>query len=404
MPEEAPVTLALSERVNAPVSTRELERRWAAVRSAMEREGVDVLLMQSNNEQDSGYVRYVTDVPAGNHGTTVVFPLDDAMTLVTHGPFGGRQELPPEGDGVLRGVRRVLTAPSFQSVAYTRAYDADLALSALEEYRGAVVGLVGTAQMSLALGERVRAGLPRASFVEASDLVDRVKAVKSAEEQDLIRRTARLQDAAMEAAGRAIEPGRRESEVAAAVWQASQTHGSEAGIVMVGSAPPGEAWTIAPRHLQNRVIHAGDAVAVLVEVNGPGGLYAELGRTFIVGRVPERLSEELEFVLRAQRFTLDLLRPGASCPEVWEAYNAFLRDHGRPEEKRVHCHGQGTDLVERPLVRFDETMAIGEGMHLACHPNYVRDGSWSWICDNYFVGPGGPGTRLHTFPQRIVEL
>ncbi len=40
----------LSERLQTPISTAELERRWAAVRSAMEREKIDVLLMQNNND------------------------------------------------------------------------------------------------------------------------------------------------------------------------------------------------------------------------------------------------------------------------------------------------------------------------------------------------------------------
>ena len=36
----------LPERLQTPISTAELERRWAAVRTAMEREKIDALLMQ----------------------------------------------------------------------------------------------------------------------------------------------------------------------------------------------------------------------------------------------------------------------------------------------------------------------------------------------------------------------
>ena len=77
----------LSERLNKPISTAELERRWAAIRAAMEAEGIDVLLMQNNNDHMGGYVKYVTDIPAGNgYPMTVVFPRDDAMSIVTQGP------------------------------------------------------------------------------------------------------------------------------------------------------------------------------------------------------------------------------------------------------------------------------------------------------------------------------
>ncbi len=56
--------MALSERLNTPISTAELERRWKAVRSAMAEEKIDALLMQNNNDYMGGYVRYFTDMPA----------------------------------------------------------------------------------------------------------------------------------------------------------------------------------------------------------------------------------------------------------------------------------------------------------------------------------------------------
>ena len=46
----------LSPRLQTPISTAELERRWAAVRAATEREKIDVLLMQNNNDYMGGYV------------------------------------------------------------------------------------------------------------------------------------------------------------------------------------------------------------------------------------------------------------------------------------------------------------------------------------------------------------
>ena len=97
----------LSERLQTPISTAELERRWAAIRSAMEREKIDVLLMQNNNDYMGGYVKYFTDLPATNgYPLTVVFPRDDLMTLVSQGPFGGVNNPTANGDGIHRGVRQ----------------------------------------------------------------------------------------------------------------------------------------------------------------------------------------------------------------------------------------------------------------------------------------------------------
>src|ERR1700722_21030098 len=106
----------LSERLQTPISTAELERRWAAVRAAMARDKIDVLVMQNNNDHMGGYVKYFTDLPAVNgYPVTVVFPRDDLMTAVMQGPFGGVQDLTAQGDGVRRGFKRVLTTPSYAS-------------------------------------------------------------------------------------------------------------------------------------------------------------------------------------------------------------------------------------------------------------------------------------------------
>ncbi len=121
----------LSERLNTPISTAELERRWAAVRAAMEDDGIDVLLMQNNNDHMGGYVKYFTDLPATNgYPRTVIFPHDDLMSTVGQGPHGMDREVPPEGDGMLRGVKRALTTPSYASAPFIRDYGPELAAKA----------------------------------------------------------------------------------------------------------------------------------------------------------------------------------------------------------------------------------------------------------------------------------
>ena len=393
-----------NERLNTPISTAELERRWTAVRAAMERERIDVLVMQNNNDHMGGYVKYFTDIPAGNgYPVTVVFPRDDLMTVVMQGPLGG-VEIPPPGDSVRRGVKRVLTTPSYASAFYTNDYDPELAASALAPYAKATVGLVCTYQMSLAMGDSLRRRLSGARFVDASDLVDRIKGIKSEEEMELIARTARMQDGAMKAAFDAIRPGMRDRDVVAAAQYYSQTHGSEQGLYLCASAPLGTPMKFAPKHFQNRVIQEGDYVALLVEDAGPGGFYTELGRNCVVGKAPQQMKDELAFTLESRRLTLDLLKPGTPAKEIWGEFNAFMRRNGRPPETRLYCHGQGYDLVERPLIRHDEPMLIQKDMNIVVHPTYVHNGMLSWVCDNYLIGSNGPGERLHRFPEEIIEV
>jgi Xaa-Pro aminopeptidase len=395
----------LSERLNTPISTAELERRWKAVRAAMEREGIDVLVMQNNNDHMGGYVKYFTDIPAGNgYPVTVVFPRDDLMTVVMQGPLGGAEELKAEGDGVRRGVKRVLTTPSYAAAYYTNDYDPELAASALVPFAKGTIGLVSTYQMSFAMGDFLKRRLAGARFVDASDMVDRIKGIKSEEEMELIVRTARMQDGAMKAAFDAIKPGMRDRDVVAAAQFYSQTHGSEQGLYLCASAPLGTPMKFAPKHMQNRVIQAGDYVALLVEDSGPGGFYTELGRNCVVGKAPQQMKDELAFTLESRRITLDMLKPGTPAKEVWDRFNEFMRRNGRPEETRLYCHGQGYDLVERPLIRHDEPMAIEKDMNIVVHPTYIHKGMLSWVCDNYLIGSNGPGERLHRFPETIIEV
>lgn len=396
----------LSERLQTPISSAELERRWKAARAAMVREKIDVLLMQNNVEQMGGYVKYFTDLTATNgYPLLVVFPRDDLMTLVSQGPFGGVFNLAKKVDGVRRGVKQWLTTPSYSSCHYTASYDAELAAQALSPYAGGTIGLVGTYQMSYAVVDYLQKGrFSNTKFVDASDMVDRIKVIKSAEEQALIRRAAAMQDGAMRAAFAAVEPGMRDRDVAAIAQCYSQRHGSEHGIYLCASMPPGTPALFGHRHFQNRMIGEGDTVALLVEDAGPGGMYTELGRTCVVGKASQQMKDEYAFALEARKFNLALLKPGAPCKEIFAAYNDFMRKNGRPEEKRLHCHGQGYDLVERPLIRSDEPMAIEKDMNIVVHPTYIRGGTMSWFCDNWLIGPDGPGERLHQFPEIITDL
>ncbi|MDH3194687.1 MAG: M24 family metallopeptidase [Hyphomicrobiales bacterium] len=398
--------VTLSERLNSPISTAELERRWLLVRTAMQEQGIDVLLMQNNNDHMGGYVKYFTDTPATNgYPVEVVFPRDDDMTVVCQGPFGNKRELEHAGDGIWRGVRQILNTPSYASAHFTNGYDPELAARGLAPFARGTIGLVGTFQMGAALLDHLRNGpMSGARFVDATDLVDQIKAIKSAEEIALIRATAQLQDGAMQAAFDAIKPGMRDAEVAAVAKFYSEQRGSEQGIYLCASAPAGTPCMFGPRHLQNRIIQEGDQFALLVENNGPGGHYTELGRTCVLGTASQELKDECAFVLQARQFTLDLLKPGAAPKDIWDRYNAFMRDNGRPEERRLYCHGQGYDMVERPLVRHDEPMAIAENMNIVVHPTYIRGSVMSWLCDNYIIGPDGPGERLHAFPETVVEL
>jgi hypothetical protein len=65
-------------------------------------------------------------------------------------------------------------------------------------------------------------------------------------------------------------------------------------------------------------------IAILIELNGPGGMFAELGRSTAIGPAPTEAIEEVALILEAQEFTIKRLAPGRAYAEVWDEYNAFL--------------------------------------------------------------------------------
>ena len=120
-----------NDRITTAISTKELERRWAAARKEMRERGIDALVMQNANDWLGGYVKWFTDIPATNgYPKTVLFHASEPMTLIEMGGFGMVRKL-KGADPVHRGIEEVIGSPSFLCVNYTDNYHADCALAVL---------------------------------------------------------------------------------------------------------------------------------------------------------------------------------------------------------------------------------------------------------------------------------
>jgi len=86
--------------------------------------------------------------------------------------------------------------------------------------------------------------------------------------------------------------------------------------------------------VNGRVLRKGDHYTLLVENSGAGGFYTEIARTCVIGKATDEMRDEVAFAIEARNFTLGMLRPGASCKDIWESFNRFMREHGKPEEGR----------------------------------------------------------------------
>jgi len=397
-----------AERIPVQISTAELERRWAAVRREMESRKIDILIMQNTNQWLGGYVKWFTDVPAANgYPMTVMFEREGEMTVINPGPHMTSEESRltdlSTKDWALRGVKNRWTAPYFPSLGYSATYDAELIVKYLGN-RERTIGWVGASHIPMTFSAYLRKHLDKATFVDATSFVDDIKAIKSPEEIDLIRKAAAVQDAGFEAVIKNLAPGKRDHEIMAAAQYCLEMNGSEEQLIMAGSTPMGIAAPMFKRHFMHRKIQKGDQFTIMLEANGPGGFYTELARSCVVGKASNELKEAFEVAREAQARTLKLLKPGAMPGDILAAHNDFLRSCGYAEERRLFAHGQGYDLVERPAIREDEPMVIQAGMNITVHPIIASKTVFTWVCDNYLITEDGVSECLHRTEKKIFEV
>jgi Xaa-Pro aminopeptidase len=387
-------------RMRDAISTAELERRWAATRAAMKTAGLDAIVVQSKEDWMNGYTRWFIDQPATNaYPKSLVFPLDGLMSSCDVGMFG--QEANLDGnDPMNRGVGRRVFVPSFNgAVDYNGKYDAELLAKEIRKHGYKRVGLAGANGMYHGFVSGLQENLKGIELADASDLVDNIKAIKSPEEIGLIKATAAMQDDLWDMLLDYVKPGMKEYEVSSWFQYQSRLRGSNQGLYFCTS---GTKLPLPPMHgyHQSREIQKGDIVSILIETNGAGGYYAELGRAMTMGPAPQWLKDACAENVANQRFCLDMLVPGAKCADVFAKQNEYMVSRGHSTEKRILSHGQGYEMVERPLIRHDENMVVKENMHLAVHPM----GSGFTGIDNYMIGPKGPLECLHRTPKQIFEM
>ena len=389
-----------------PTSDAEMQRRWDAVREMMREKKIDYLVMQNHEEFMGGSLRWFTDWTARHQfPMTVIFALHEDMTVINC----GNEPLLPQGfppKWGARGIKNNLGDVYFPPFSYTKDYDGKLAVDVLKEMPKATIGWVEPSFIPMTFAAYLQENLPEATFVDATEWVDLLRARKSAEEIRLTKVTAGIHDACVEHLKKVVKPGMHDYDVYAEAHCFMSKHGSGRGLVLVNSGPMGTFAPFDVYHLQGRVIQEGDQLSVLNETNGPGGLYAELFRVFCVGCEPDKeLQEGWDNAVECQHMIAKHMVPGASCKELYTMARDFMVERGYVPPTRSFSHGQGYSLVERPSLRLDEPWTLFEGMNIAVHPVLVKPGRlWIMCCDNYIVGDSKGAEKINNSPQDIILL
>jgi Xaa-Pro aminopeptidase len=404
---EAPSIRRGSEPINDPVFTRmsraELERRWTATRALMGAANLDAIVALGFDDSLSGYVRWLCDFGAPAYMKVVLFHRNGPMSTIEHGGQNGSRDVSPDSED-WPGVGRILTASTFKSVASTYTEEARLAGAELGRRGVKKVGLLRPGAMPSDFVLGLKRALPGVEFSDQTDAMDQLKAVKSPAELDRLRDACRIQDEVFAKVLAAARPGVREVELLALAEYEFRLRGAIDGTMASGSAPAGQPAGIRPWRAQNRTLRVGDTFTILLEMSNDAGYYGELARQISIGPACRELSNAFQVVVEAQAAAVARMRPGAKCVELAAAHDEYMLARGHERETRLFSHSQGYDMVERPLVRADETMSLEAGMFLSCHPVVATPSVFAFLCDNYIVTDNGVPERVHATPQQIFEV
>jgi Xaa-Pro aminopeptidase len=266
------------------------------------------------------------------------------------------------------------------------------------------VGLLGPERMGHGLVEAIQNVLAgKAEISDETEFVDSLIAVKSDEEMALLKENVGIQTAAFNKLLAEIKPGMRDIDAENLVRSETYALGGTGGYCNLGSAPMGKPCVFITGTPQRRM-EKGDQVTILIETKGPDGYFSEMGRTLVLGRASDELHDASALATEAIANFRREIKVGGTFPEVIEAHNAFMAEHGLPREKRVLAHCQGYDVVQRALIREDETLPIAENMFFATHPTFATRTVFGWMCDNFVIDRSGASETLHTVPQKIFEV
>jgi len=355
-----------------PFDQAEYDARLAATRSRMAAAGLDLLVVT-----DPANMNYLS----GYDGWSFYTPQCLAIGVETAQPIW-------IGRGIDAGGARVTTFLDPDNIVpypddYVQARDKhpmDYAAEALVA-RGLGSGAVGLEMDSYYFSpmayEALKAGLPKATFKDSDHLVNWVRSIKSPAEIELMRRAARLIEIAMRAGINAIEPGVRQCDAVAAIYQAQIAGHPDFGgdytalVPMlptgVGTSTPHLTWT-------DDVFVSGEAT--ILELAGAHRRYhCPMARTVFLGAPPAKLSDTAEIVVEGLNAALDFAKPGVTCGEVEGVWRRSVAKYGLVKDSRI---GYSTGL-NYPPDWGEHTMSLRPGDDSVLQPNmtfHMIPGIW----------------------------
>jgi Xaa-Pro aminopeptidase len=373
------------------LSDAEMERRWSLVRGVMHQQSLDWIVGSLGHP--GGYLRWLTS-RSSFLGALVAVPLRGELLLASHG------DDIHHGPVHSHGVRQVVSCAHPNLLENNQA---GALIAAFAAQRVRRIGVLGMGYFPAAALDALRRACPGAEFLDVSDLIAPLKAVKSQEELSCMRRAAVMHELAIDVVRNEVRIGVSARSVLNKVRALFFEHGSQSQTLMAGSAPAGSICKYA--YGSDRVMQRGDQFAMLIEGNEVDGYYSEAMPTVCLGAVPDGLSRAFDDVAEIQARVVELLKPDADPGDLMRENNRLMVAKGYPPETRLLGHSQGVDLVERPaLSPTGETLRFAENMVVSVHPTTHGEAAWGFPVNQSFLVTRGSPARMLSTPQEIIVV
>ncbi len=336
------------------LSLQERDRRYRNVRQEMARRGIDCLLLPANSgrwEQLQADSRYLTSI--GGFATEVftVFPLAGEVTAYVFNRAGWWK-------GAQNWVRDVRDGHN---------HWAENAIERLQEigFQKGTIGISGLSGLFRAPDgiipystvAKLQESFPQAKVVNATDMMQEIRAIKSAEEISFLGQSAAVIERVIATMSEVARPGITERELYAAMTHAMLSNGGELPtLFFLGSGPEVSNSSFVPT---NRALQKGDRV--VNEIEAKVGGYAAQAVSPLVLEKPERNYQEMvDLSLTCFNAVLEKMRPGVTFGLLFDLYKEMIEHYGKGKylwsHPMMHARGLGDDgpalLGDRDLERF----------------------------------------------------
>jgi Xaa-Pro aminopeptidase len=361
----------------------EVERRYANVREAMARDGLDAVIVSGNEYTGfEGAVTYLSGFVIVHRYAYVLLPLegDPSIVFPTEARYVGEHGTTWIDDQVF--------------VDRPGEWLAD-------RVRGTRVGVYG---LDYVMTVRDFQALAGAAEIVAWDVgFDHARAVKSELELESVRDSVRINTEGFWIFLEQFEPGRTEREILAPCERYFVEQGcGRLTMDMVLTGPNGSAlpeFKIAGDYR----IAATDMVLPSLEIAGAGGHWVEVSRAICPGEPSDDTKRMLEAYDEYYEAARGALREGATAHDVHRAVSKGFVDRGF-KLGHVTGHSIGMTMIEFPKIGEGDETELREGMVFSMHPHAIsQDGTAClYMQDTWFVGKDG-GLPLAGLEMKIYD-